>query len=230
MPGTVKILLFLLLALMTGGCATTFVPISWGFGDKVQQLSRSDLFLKTLFDRYDPERSTLRVAGASFDQVMMPSEVKHHLGAYRRDTKLIYRSLYQEYSEAQLRTLMLHELSHHIWFSAMNEAQHEQWRSHLQQHPTPLQAMVRQVYSRKYDYDTEDFAFTVEFARQADIEALASLSLITPEERDAILKERRTAQAQPSILPLSHAGLHSGTPGPGAGSPQPLKKGNDNDQ
>lgn len=228
MRDLLKILLFLLLALVTGGCATTFVPISWGFGDKVQQLSRSDLFLKTLFDRYDPGRSTLRVAGASFDQVMMPSQVKHHLGAYRRDTKLIYRSLYQEYSDAQLRTLMLHELSHHIWYSGMNESQREQWRSHLRQNPSPLQAMVRRVYSQNYDYDTEDFAFTVEFARQVDLEALATVNVIGSDERDAIMKDLR--MPQPSILPLSHAGFVTKTPEPAAGSPQPMKKGNESDK
>lgn len=44
----------LLLALLLCGCATTYVPISWDFRDKVLELSRSDLTLAILFNRYDP--------------------------------------------------------------------------------------------------------------------------------------------------------------------------------
>jgi len=223
MPGMVKILPILLLALLTGGCATTYVPISWGFGDKVQQLSRSDLILTTLFDRYDPQRNTLRVAGASFDQVMMPSEVKHHLGAYRPDTKLIYRNLYHDYSDDQLRTLILHELAHHVWFSAMSREQRGQWREHLISHPSPLQSMVRRVYGRGTDYDSEDFAFTVEFARPVDIRELARMNIITPHERDAILGERRLAQQ--SAAPHDHAHLHATGSDPSGRAPQPTQKG-----
>ena len=221
----VKILPLLLLALLTCGCATTYVPISWGFGEKVQQISRSDLMLTTLFDRYDPGRSTIRVAGASFDEVMMPSQVKHHLGAYRPDTKLIYRSLYQEYTEGQLRTLMLHELAHHIWFSAMSQEQRDQWQAHLRMNPSPLQGMVRRVYSRSADYDTEDFAFTVEYARPVDIQELARLKIITPEERDAILNERRLAQA--TTTPPGHANLFAADADPSRSAPQPKQKGPD---
>lgn len=221
MRGWLKICTLLLPALFFAGCATTYVPISWGFGDKVQELSRSDVFLKTLFDRYDPSRRTLRVAGSSFDEVMMPSQVKYHLGAYRPDTQLIYRSLYQEYGTQQLRTLMLHELSHHIWFTAMNDSKRERWRAHLQRNPSPLQGMVRRVYARSADYDTEDFAFTVEFARPVDVEALADLEIITPAERDAILVEKNFAQADAfsaghvrvfSAVPLTVAAPSGGAP------------------
>lgn len=202
MPGLVKILPFLLVALLTSSCATTYVPISWGFGEQVQKLSREDLFLATLFNRFDPDRSTLRVSGASFDEVMMPSEVKNHLGAYRPDTKLIYRNLFQEYSEGQLRSLMLHELAHHVWFSAMKKEQREQWQIHLAANPTNLQEMVRTVYKRPADFDTEDFAYTVEYARPVDLEELVAIKVITPGERDAIMKYKfpskdllRTAEA-----------------------------------
>jgi len=225
MPGISRIVPVLLLALLAGGCATTYVPISWGFGDKVQQISRSDLMLMTLFDRYDPGRGTLRVAGASFDEVMMPSQVKHHLGAYRPDTKLIYRSLYQDYSEGQLRTLMLHELAHHIWFSAMSQEQRDQWQAHLRMNPSPLQRMVRRVYSRSSDYDTEDFAFTVEYARPVDLQELARLNIITPEERDAILRERRLAGA--TTTPPGHANLFAAGSDPAGSAPQPTQKGSD---
>ena len=188
-----------LLALSLGGCATTYVPISWNFGKQVQRLSRSDLTLAILYNRYDPSRTTLRVAGESFDEVMMPSEVQYHLGAYRQDTKLIYRSLYQDYSDQKLRDLMVHEFSHHIWFSFMSQKQRQQWEEHLANHPSPLQTMVRRVYPNPADYDSEDFAFTVEYARPVDIEELARLNLISGEERDAILAElwpiRQPAQA-----------------------------------
>jgi hypothetical protein len=194
MPGMVKFAVITLLAQLTCGCATTFVPISWGFGEKVQQLSRSDLTLVTLFDHYDPQRTTLRVGGASFDEVMMPSEVKHHLGAYRPDTKLIYRNLYNDYNDHDLRDLMVHELAHHIWFSFMSQEQRGQWRAHLTSNPSHLQGMVRRVYSRPADYDTEDFAFTVEFARPVDIEELARLKIISVQERDAILNEQFLVQ------------------------------------
>ena len=193
-PGTLKVLLLCLLALLTVGCATTYVPISWGFGEKVQRLSRSDLTLTALFDRYDPNRATIRVAGASFEEVMMPSEVKHHLGAYRRDTMLIYRNFYHDYNEHELRDLMAHELAHHIWFQFMSPEQRELWRAHLRQNPSPLQDMVRRVYQRAADFDSEDFAFTVEYPRPVDIETLARLEIISPAERDAILNQPAPAR------------------------------------
>lgn len=185
----VKFPFFFLVALMISGCATTYVPISWGQGDLVKKLSREDLFLATLFNRYDPDRTTLRVAGASFDEVMMPDEVKYHLGAYRQDTKLIYRNLFQEYSEKQLRSVMLHELAHHVWYNAMSADLRLQWSQYLSNNPTVLQAMVRSTYKAGTDYDSEDFAFTVEYARPGDIEELSKLKIITAEERDKLMKE-----------------------------------------
>jgi hypothetical protein len=189
MTGYLKMLVIGLLVLLTGGCATTYVPISWGFGERVQLLSRSDLTLLTLFNRYDPQRTTLRVSGTSFDEVMMPSQVQFHLGAYRLDSKLIYRNLYHEYSDQELRDLMVHEFAHHIWFNFMSPEQRNQWCMHLDTNPTPLRKMVRYVYTPRDNYPSEDFAFTVEFARQVDIEALGSLKIISAQERTAILDQ-----------------------------------------
>lgn len=204
MPGMVKKLPFLLMALLISGCATTYVPISWGQGDVVKKLSREDLFLSTLFNRYDPDRNTLRVSGASFDEVMMPSEVKLHLGAYRPDTKIIYKNLFQQYTEGQLRSVMLHELAHHVWYNGMSIQQREDWRQYLATNPTRLQAIVRSTYKQGTDFDSEDFAFAVEYARPSDIEELATLKIITPEEREKIMKLKfppRTA-ALPQGPPL----------------------------
>ncbi|MBJ6725037.1 hypothetical protein [Geomesophilobacter sediminis] len=180
----------LLLTLACTGCATTYVPVSWGFGSKVQDLSHQDVTLVILFNRYDPDRKTLRVSGTSFDQVMMPSEVKSHLGAYRPDTQLIYRNLYHDYGDTELRDLMVHEFAHHIWFTYMSADQRQQWRAHLRRNPSPLQAMVRMVYPPQADWDAEDFAFTVQSARPIDVMALAALKVIAPEERDQILRTR----------------------------------------
>lgn len=227
MPSMVKILSLLLLALLSSGCATTYVPVSWGFGDKVKQLSRSDLFLTTLFNRYDPDRSTLRVTGDSFDEPMMPSEVKHHLGAYRPDTKLIYRNLYQEYSDQQLRSLMLHELAHHVWYTGMSPKQRQEWEGHLFEHPSPLQAMVRSVYARGSSYGTEDFAYTVEHARKVDIEALARIKVITDRERDALLRQgvvTHTGAVAGADIPTMRAGSQP------PGSVLPAQKGPDTAQ
>lgn len=190
-----KKLSLLLLALMLTGCSTTYVPISWGQGDLAKKLSHEDPFLRLLFDRYDPQRSTLSVSGASFDEVMMPSEVKYHLGAYRRDSKLIYRNLYQEYSRDQLCSLMLHELSHHIWYYGMKQEQRDAWRAHMAAHPTALQQIVRSTYRAGSDFDTEDFAFTVEHARPVDLDELAALKIITPDDRDALMALRFPAKA-----------------------------------
>jgi hypothetical protein len=191
--GTVirKLAVALLLALILTGCATTYVPISWDLGDRVQQLTRSDLTLAVLFGRYDPQRLTLRIAGDSFDEVMMPSEVKHHLGAYRRDKKLIYRNLYQNYTDAELRDLLVHEFAHHIWFSFMNQKQRLDWAQHLGQHPSPLQDMVRSAYRNPEDFAAEDFAFTVEYARSIDLEKLSQMTIITQEECQLLLAEQR---------------------------------------
>ncbi|MBU5612005.1 hypothetical protein [Geomonas azotofigens] len=190
MQGLLRKLSFVVMALILSGCATTYVPISWGNGDKVKKLSREDLFLTTLFNRFDPDRSTVRVSGTSFDEVMMPDEVKFHLGAYRPDTKLIYRNLFQDYSDSQLRSVMLHELAHHVWYNGLTSQQREDWRLYLATRPTPMQAIVRSTYKQGSDYDSEDFAFTVEHARPCDLDELALLKIITPEERDKIMKEK----------------------------------------
>lgn len=195
-----KVATFLLLALSLGGCATTYVPISWNFGEQVQTLSRTDPILAVLFNRYDPARETLRVSGASFDEVMMPSEVKYHLGAYRRDTKLIYRSLYQEYSDQDLRDLMVHEFAHHIWFGFMSPQLREKWVVYLANNPAPIQGMVRNSYSSQ-EYDTEDFAFAVEYARPVDILELARLNIISSQECERILSGY--VLSQPHLLQSS---------------------------
>jgi hypothetical protein len=177
-------------AFFTGGCTATYVPISWGMGERVQALSRSDRTLSILFGRYDPRRQTLRVAGESFDEVMMPSEVPHHLGAYRPDTRLIYRNMYNEYTDKQLRDLMVHELAHHIWFGSMSLMQREEWIEHLDENPSQVRDLVRRLYHKTTDHDTEDFAFAFEYARPVDMEKLARMKLITEEERDVIVADR----------------------------------------
>ena len=139
----------------------------------------------------------------------MPYEVKHHLGAYRKDTKLIYRNLYNEYTTSGLRDLLVHEFAHHIWYTFMTPAQRKQWEEYLELNPNPVQDMVRRVYDRSADYASEDFAFTVEFARPVDIKELAVLGLITIKERDALLDEQR--QHQPSSAPPGCARVVAGS-------------------
>jgi len=190
-----KVTTFLLLTLSLCGCATTYVPISWNFGEQVLTLSRTDPILAILFNRYDPARETLRVSGASFDEVMMPSEVKFHLGAYRRDTKLIYRSLYQEFSDHDLRDLMAHEFAHHIWFGFMSPQLREKWVIYLAGNPAPIQSIVRNAYTPP-EYDTEDFAFAVEYARPVDILELARLNIISSQECEKLLSGQPLSQPQ----------------------------------
>lgn len=197
MPGMVKTAALLLLLLLASGCATTYVPISWGMGERVKALSASDPLLVVLFNRYDPDRKTLHVIGSSFDQVMMPSQVKYHLGAYRPDTKLIYRNMYQTYTDDQLRTLLLHELAHHVWHTGMTWQQREQWHNHLNENPSPLQEMVRRVYPYGSDWAGEDFAYTVEHARDVDLEALARITVITEKERDTLIAARLSEPPAP---------------------------------
>ena len=205
-----KVVIVILLALLSGGCATTYVPISWEFGEQVERLSRTDPTLAILYEHYDPSRTTLRVAGESFDEVMMPSEVRHHLGAYRKDTKLIYRNLYQQYSDSDLRDLLVHEFSHHIWFSFMDAKQREEWRAHLERNPTPLQTMVREIYHNPNDYGTEDFAFTVEYARPVDLQELARLNLISARECETLISGLKRIQR--SANPNDSARLVGSTP------------------
>ena len=215
----------LLLALTVSGCSTTYVPISWGFGEQVRQISRSDQFLTALFNRYDPDRKTLRVSGESFSEVMMPSEVRSHVGAYRRDTRLIYRNYYQQYTEEQLRSLMLHELAHHVWYTGMNQKQHEQWLVHLRKHPSPQQSMVRRLYGPEADLDSEDFAFTVQNARPVDLEELAGLNVITLQERDALLKSALAVRTAAGASPHGQALLHAAVADPATGPAQATPKG-----
>lgn len=212
MAGTARLGAIILVVLLMSGCATTYVPVSWGLGERVSQLSRSDLMLTTLYNRYDPERSTIRIAGNSFDEVMMPSEVKFHLGAYRPDTKLIYRNLYHDYPQDELRDVVLHELAHHIWFNFMSQQQRTLWRIHLTENRSPLQQLIRRSYPPSTDYNSEDFAFTVEYARPVDIQELAKLNLISPAEEEAILRElnRLPNPAAPYPAPLTALMIRQG--------------------
>lgn len=194
------------LSLVLNGCAAVYVPISWDYFDEVQKLSRSDMLLAILYDRYDPDRQTLRGTGTSFEEVLKPVEVKHHLGAYRKDTKLIYRNLYNEYTATGLRNLLAHEFAHHIWFSFMKPDQREQWEEHLARNPNPLQVMVRRVYGRLADYAAEDFAFTVEAARPVDINELAAIGVITIKERDTLLAAQNQRQSSPTPPGCTGAG------------------------
>ncbi|MDD2898149.1 MAG: hypothetical protein PHI31_05490 [Desulfuromonadaceae bacterium] len=187
------------LSLVLSGCSAAYVPVSWDYYNEVQKLSRSDVLLAMLYDRFDPDRQTLRGNGTSFQEVLMPAEVKHHLGAYRKDTKLIYRNLYNEYTTAGLRELLVHEFAHHIWFSSLTQAQREQWKEHLVLNPSPVQVMVRRVYGRFDDYVAEEFAFTVGAARPVDIKEFAILGLITNKERDTLLAVQN--QSRSSSLP-----------------------------
>jgi hypothetical protein len=193
-------LLPLLIALLcSGGCNTAYVPVSWGQGEQVRRISTSDPTLTALFNHYDPDHKTIRFTGSSFEEVMMPSEVKYHLGAYRPDTKLIYRNLYREYTEQELRDLMVHEFAHHIWFTFMTTQERNAWRKHLILNPSPVQEMVRGTYGDPATWEAEDFAFTVQYPRIADIEMLGTLKVITPEEKEVMLKQlasrARTLQA-----------------------------------
>lgn len=217
MTAMTKLLTLFLLLLLAAGCATTYVPVSWGDGDRVQKMSHSDVTLGTLFGRFDPERTTLRMDGESFDEVMMPSEVKYHLGAYRPDTKLIYRNLYRKYSDLEMRDLLVHEFAHHIWFTHMSKRQQELWRIYLVMNPTPLQTMVRTTYPQATDWDTEDFAFTIQYARPADIEELVKLDVISAEDGEKILKI--LPQVRHAIPPPEESSATSG-PDPYASLPE----------
>jgi len=190
--GTVcKFVCVVLFAMVFDGCATTYVPISWDNRDRVLQLSRTDRSLSILFQRFDPQRQTLRVHGESFDEVMWPSEVKFHLGAYRKETKLIYRNLYKTYSDRELRDLLIHEFAHHIWFQHMAPRQRDEWVQHLERNPSPVQPIVRNLYRDPREYDTEDFAFAMQYLRPIDVLELARMKVITGPECEILLAESR---------------------------------------
>jgi hypothetical protein len=180
--GFMSLLAAVIIAATLAGCSTTFIPISWGMRDKVLQLSQQDEVLKILFRRYDPERKTLRVDGASFDVVDMPHQDWRFEGAYRREYRLIYRNLDVLPADSDLRNILVHEMAHHIWANFLTKEQKEGWCRYLQENPSRWQAMVRNIYPDARSYDDEDFAYAVEFPRKADIDALARLGIITENE------------------------------------------------
>ncbi|HEX8960902.1 MAG TPA: hypothetical protein VF775_04950 [Geobacteraceae bacterium] len=182
------------------GCATTFVPISWGMREEVLRLSHQDEVSQILFHRYDPERKTLRVDGASFDFVDMPHSDWRLEGAYRQETRLIYRNLEIVPDDRELRNIMVHEMAHHIWFYFLSKEQKEIWCHYLKENPTRWQAVVRKVYQDKRLHDSEDFAYAVEFPRHVDIGELVRLGVITEDEM------RRWEQAAPPQEPWLSTG------------------------
>lgn len=188
------------IAAMLAGCAITFIPISWGMREKVLRLSQQDEVLCILFRRYDPERKTLRVDGASFDIVEMQHRDWKYEGAYRPEHRLIYRNLDAVLDDRDLRNVMTHEMAHHIWFCFLTAEQKAGWCRHLQENPSGWQTMVRRTYEDKRLYDAEDFAYTVEFPRKADIEALARLAIITEDEMRRWLQANTPAELQAAQL------------------------------
>lgn len=178
----VRLMVAAAIAMVLAGCATTFIPISWGMREKVLLISRQDAVLEILFRRYDPERVTLRVDGASFDIVEMQHDDWKYVGAYRQEQRLIYRNLETTLDDRDLRNVMVHEMAHHIWFGFLSAEQKKGWCRYLQGNPSSWQAMVRRIYRDERLHDAEDFAYTVEFARMADVEALARLGIISADE------------------------------------------------
>lgn len=198
---------------MTSGCAATYVPVAWGYTKKVRTLAAEDPTLQILFGHCDPEHTTVRFPGESFNEVMMPSEVKNHLGAYRPDTKQIYRNLEYTPNDEQLRDLLVHEIAHHCWYNKFSEGQRIEWQQHLASNPSPLQDMVRRVYPDPRSYDTEDFAFTIEYARPTDVQELVRMKVITEPEGEKLLQVLAKRQQQPQEGEKTHA------PGKKASSP-----------
>lgn len=193
-----RILGCLLLTLALSGCAVTYVPVSWELPPQVRKMTFTDEFLKVLYQRYDPQRQTLRIDGASFQETMTPKEAKKRLGAYRQDTKLVYKNLYIKLDDTQLRDLIAHEMSHHVWFSFMKSAQREAWRKHLADNPSPLQEFVVKNYEDPATHDAEFFAFVVSNPRPIDLRKLAELSVISSEEAEAIIRSRAASAAAPA--------------------------------
>ncbi len=175
-------------SLLTGCCSTvTYIPISWGMGEKVKNLTQQDEFLKALFNRYDQERITLRVSGESFYEVLTPADAAKRQGAYRAATHLIYRNLEKKLSDQELRTVMAHEMAHHIWLNFLKPEQKTAWQAHLEKNPSEWQTVVRRDYPEKNLHAAEDFAFTIASPRKTDIEMLAKLGVISEKERDGLL-------------------------------------------
>jgi hypothetical protein len=185
-----RIFLVMIIALLLTGCSTTvtYIPISWGMGEKVKNLTQQDEFLKVLFNRYDPERTTLRVSGESFYEVLTPDTAAKRQGAYRTATHLIYRNFEKKLSDQELRSVMTHEIAHHVWFNFLKPEQKTAWQAHLEKNPSEWQKIVRQDYPEKNLHAAEDFAFTIAAPRKTDIEMLASLGVISAKERDAVLR------------------------------------------
>lgn len=200
--------LLVLWSLIGTGCATTYIPISREYRAQVHQMSRSDVTLSILFERFDPQRGTLRGGEESFNETMWPSEVPHHLGAYRTDTDLIYTNLYLTYSNDQLRELLIHELAHHIWFKAMSDTQRQGWTDYLAANPSPDQETVRRNYLHPQEFPAEDFAFTIQHARPADYRELEHLHLLTGQESDALVAEVTKFPRRPPAPGTPPAALH----------------------
>jgi hypothetical protein len=175
-------------ALFLSGCSVTYIPVSWGMGERVKEISSRDELLNILFTRYDPKRLLLRVDGESFNEVLTADEAKLRLGAYRPEKKLVYRNLEADLDDAGLRDLLVHEVAHHVWFNFMNLDQQADWVSHLVRNPAPWQMMVRLTYRNPKSHDPEDFAYTIQFARPADIEMLADLGLMSRDEATRVIR------------------------------------------
>jgi hypothetical protein len=204
--GFVSLLVAGIFATILAGCATTFIPISWGMRDKVLRLSQQDEVLKILFHRYDPERKTLRVDGASFDIVEMLHKDWRFEGAYRREYQLIYRNLEVTPGDSDLRNILAHEMAHHIWANFLTKEQKKGWCQYLQENPSRWQALVRSIYTDARSYDDEDFAYAVEFPRKTDVEALARLAIITEDEMRRWVRANSTSEPPESQMWLKVSG------------------------
>jgi hypothetical protein len=184
-----KYIIYLITVFFLTGCVAMYVPISWEHGDQIHNIIDKDPLLSALYKRYDPDRLTLR-GPSGFDELMSPFEVKSHLATYNKTTYAIYINREVNFTDQQLKEIIIHEFCHHIWNIKLDNATKNKWYAYLRQHPSTIQRLVSLYYPLS-NQNVENFAFTLQFPQKEDIKELSTLSILNEEEANAVLSQMK---------------------------------------
>lgn len=184
-----KCIIYLIMFFFLTGCVAMYVPISWDHREQVYKIIDKDPLLSALYKRYDPEKVTLRGPNG-FDELMSSFEGKSHLAAYKKTTNVIYINREANFTDEQLRQIVIHEFCHYLWNTKFDNTIKIKWDTYLQEQSSTIQRLVNLYYPQS-SQNVENFAFTVQFPQKTDILELVKLSILNGTEANAVLGQMK---------------------------------------
>ena len=184
-----KYIIYLITVFFLSGCVTMYVPIVWDHREQVSKFIEKDPLLSALYKRYDPDKVTLRGPNG-FDELTSPFEAKTPLAAYKKSTNVIYVNREVNFTDEQLKQILIHEFSCHLWNTKFDNATKNKWETYLLRHPSTIPRLVSLFYPQS-SQNAENFAFTMQFPQKEDIKELVRLSILSEAEANPVLDQMK---------------------------------------